>query len=99
MLREKTYDALMEFGILPTVNGFNYIIDAVEMFDPDMKATELYEEVARENNTTATKVERSMRYAFTRMDYKDAMIQDFFGKKFTTFGYISILHWKLSRGY
>jgi type I site-specific restriction-modification system R (restriction) subunit len=97
MLKERTYDALIDFGIDPSKKGFNYIVDAVELFDPDKKACEMYEEIAKLHATSAANVERAMRYAFSSMDYKSEMVKEFFGKKFTNIGYISILRWKLSR--
>lgn len=98
MLTERIYDTLTYFGISQKSLGFHYIITGVQVFDPEMKSMELYELIARLYNTTPQKVERAITYAFSQMDYKSPEVQEYFGKKFTNIGYISILHWKLARG-
>lgn len=98
MLEDKVYETLLEFGIKPHLNGFRYIINAVENYEVDIKAMELYNIVARNFETTPKRVERAIRHAFSTMDFKSENVQEFFGKKFTNIGYISILKWKLSRG-
>lgn len=99
MLEDKLYKTLIGFGINPHLQGFHYIICAVINYDPEMKAMELYEMVATFFETTPQRVERSIRHAFSTMDFKSEEVQEFFGKKFTNIGYISILKWKLTRGY
>ena len=99
MLEDKVYETLLDFNIEPHLNGFRYIIDAVLNYEGNMKAMELYEIVAEKYETTPQRVERSIRHAFSTMDFKSEEVQEFFGKKFTNIGYISILKWKLTRGY
>lgn len=100
MLREKTYDALIAFGVNPRSHGLYYIIEAVEMFEPELKAMELYRLIGQRHGKTPELIERAIRYSFNQMDFKSEEVGEFFGgKKFTNIGYISILHFKLSRGY
>ena len=99
MLEDKIGEKLIEFGINPHLCGFNYIINAVVNYDGDKKAIELYEVVANNFGITPQSVERGIRHAFSCMDLNSEHVQEFFGKKFTNIGYISILKWKLTRGY
>ena len=98
MLEDKIRKTLLRFGIAPYLKGFNYITNAIVNYDDDMKATDLYQIVADNFETTPCSVERAIRYAFSVMDFKSDEVQEFFGKKFTNIGYISILAWKLKRG-
>lgn len=98
MLEDEVYETLLDFGISPHLHGFKYIVNAVGNYDGDIKAMELYRIVANNFETTPKRVERAIRHAFSTMDFKSENVQEFFGKKFTNIGYISILKWKLSRG-
>ena len=67
---------LSRIGISAGMNGFRYIADALLMLDQegvdDVKYTYLYHRVARKNRSTADRVERSMRYAFSKARGKSA---------------------------
>lgn len=68
MNRAKIEDTLLAMGVPAGIKGFNYIADAIQIFDEkgtDIQITkELYPEVAKKNNTTSSRAERAMRHAF-----------------------------------
>lgn len=68
MNRAKIEDALLAMGVPAGILGFNYIADAVEIFDErgtDISITkELYPAIAEKNNTTPPRTERAIRHAF-----------------------------------
>lgn len=61
--------ALMKIGMPVSLKGFAYITDAILLLDsPDWQAqkwTALYYKIALLNNTTASRVEKAIRNAFT----------------------------------
>lgn len=67
-MRRKTIDALIEMGMPADIKGFHYIVDVMELFeDVEMrlgKTMVIYNEIAKKNKTTASKVERAIRHAF-----------------------------------
>lgn len=68
-MRNKAINALIEMGIPANHKGFHYILDAMEIYAKDKeyvsgKTTALYERIARMNGTTASRVERGIRYSF-----------------------------------
>lgn len=69
MNRAKIEDALLAMGVPAGIKGFNYIVDAVEIFDEigtNISITkELYPAIAEKNNTTPSRVERAIRNAFS----------------------------------
>lgn len=56
-------------GIMANLKGFKYIVDSLEVIEQegcDVSMTKiLYPKVARMNNTTACRVERAIRHAFS----------------------------------
>lgn len=68
MNRNKVESVLSEIGIPANVKGFDYIADAMEVFEehghrvPVIKI--LYTEIAKRNETTPSRVERAIRHAF-----------------------------------
>lgn len=68
-MKNKTINALITLGVPADVKGFKYIVDAIEILDnPEsnaIKQGKLYEKVAEINGDTVSRVERSMRHAFT----------------------------------
>lgn len=68
MNREKVENVLLTMGVPAGVRGFNYIVDAIEIFyerGTNISITkELYPEIAKKNNTTPTRAERAIRHAF-----------------------------------
>lgn len=67
MNRAKIEDVLLAMGVPAGIKGFNYIVDAIEIFDErgtNISITkELYPTIA-EKNTTPSRVERAIRHAF-----------------------------------
>lgn len=68
MNRAKIEDVLLAMGVPAGILGFNYIADAIEIFDErgtNISITkELYPAIAEKNNTTPSRVERAIRHAF-----------------------------------
>lgn len=59
---------LMELGVAPGLAGYNYLKTAIKLVQEDATylkgmTKRLYPEVARLNKSTASRVERGMRYA------------------------------------
>lgn len=63
MNREKIEDTLLAMGVPAGILGFNYIVDAIQIFDEkgtDIQITkELYPTIAKKNNTTPSRTERA----------------------------------------
>lgn len=68
MNRAKIEDTLLAMGVPAGIKGFNYIADAIEIFDErgtNIGITkELYPTIAKKNGTTQSRVERAIRHAF-----------------------------------
>lgn len=95
-LKDKVGDLLIGFGITPALKGFYYILDAVEIFkeNPKIKAMDMYEVISIRHNTEASRVERSIRHAFSKVSEYDKV--NYFGDvKYSNMGYISIIAWKV----
>lgn len=62
MNRAKIEDTLLVMGVPAGVLGFNYIVDAIEIFNErgiDISIVkELYSGIAKKNNTTPSRVDR-----------------------------------------
>lgn len=68
MNRAKIEDVLLKMGVPAGVKGFNYIVDSVEIIEEkgeDIRIIGLYQAVADRNDSTSSKVERAIRYAFS----------------------------------
>lgn len=67
-MKNKAINALLEMGMPADIKGFQYIVDAMLMFEDKEirtgKITALYYEIGKKNNTTASRVERAIRHAF-----------------------------------
>ena len=68
MNRAKIEDVLLAMGVPAGILGFNYIVDAMQIFDErgtDIQITkELYPAVSERNGTTPSRAERAIRNAF-----------------------------------
>ncbi len=68
MNRAKIEDALLAMGVPAGIKGFNYIADAIQIFDErgtNISITkELYPAIAKKNRATPTSVERAIQHAF-----------------------------------
>lgn len=65
-MRERTEDLLLRLGFAPHLEGFDYIVDAVELVlnDPDVMrkiTTRLYPVVGKRHNVNYKSAERAMR--------------------------------------
>lgn len=71
MNRAKIEDVLLQMGVPAGIKGFNYIADAIEIFDDrgtNISITkELYPLIAEKNNTTSSRTERAIRHALERV--------------------------------
>lgn len=85
-MNKKTVMTLMNLGIPASLKGFGYLADSIEMCQNDPQAIHLitkrlYPQVAKQNNTTASRVERAIRHAvevcFNRIS--PDMITEYFG--------------------
>lgn len=67
-MKNKTINALLEMGMPASNKGFQYIVDAMVMFEDDEvrngKITYLYHLIAKMHNTAWSSVERCIRHAF-----------------------------------
>ena len=68
-MRNRVINALIEMGMPADIKGFDLIVDAMEMFQDEEtrngKTTVLYGMLAKKNNSTASRVERAIRHAFS----------------------------------
>lgn len=67
MIKERAFDVLVKMGMPASLLGLQYITETMELFDngyENTKITVLYDYVGRRNNSTGSRVERSMRHAF-----------------------------------
>lgn len=96
--KEKVEDLLFGFGITPNLAGFRYIVDAVTIYNKQ-PICNIYIDVAHMNKTTYTSVERAIRHAFSKLNFQDEKVVEFFGNSKRNNGeLISTIHLKLSRG-
>ena len=67
-MKNRATNALIEMGMPADIKGFQYIVDAMELFvnkeNRTGKTTTLYADIAKMHNTTASRVERTIRHAF-----------------------------------
>ena len=74
-MENKIKTLLMKLGIDPSVLGFRYLVSAIGVCYEDPNALYsgvtkiLYPKVARQFNTTPSRVERAMRHSIERMHY------------------------------
>lgn len=70
-MKKKAADALIEMGVPANLQGFFYIMDAIEIYAQDesyitSKQVALYQKIADMHNTSWTGVERCIRHAFEK---------------------------------
>lgn len=63
-------DVLIELGIYPNLSGFDYICKAVYyiMADRTVRMCSAYKMVAKDFDTTSSRVERAIRHALSKAD-------------------------------
>lgn len=70
-MKKKAINALIEMGMSADLNGFNYIVDAMVLFEDkswrETKTTAIYQKIAADNKTNASRVERCIRHAFQKV--------------------------------
>ncbi len=68
-MKNKAINALIEMGIPADIKGFQYIVNVMCLFEDEVwrnsKITTLYSKIGEMNNTTASRVERAIRHAFS----------------------------------
>lgn len=68
-MKNKAMNALLDMGMPANIKGFQYIAEAMELFEADeiwsMKISMLYYKLSMMYNTTSSAVERSIRHAFS----------------------------------
>lgn len=81
-MRKKIENALFELGITPELVGFDYIRRAVEIILTSKERVDivkgLYADIAKEYETTGSRVERAIRTAFSKMDIESAAFIKYF---------------------
>lgn len=75
-IQKKAINALILMGAPMKTNGTKYIVEAMRIFDESTEWTSvntlfLYEEIAKKHNTTASGVERSIRYIFSKLSSEE----------------------------
>ena len=71
-IQKKAINALILMGAPVKSNGAKYVVEAMRIYDESAEWTSvntlfLYEEIAKKYNTTASCVERSIRYLFLKL--------------------------------
>lgn len=69
-MKNKTIKALLEMGMPADIKGFRHITDIMCLYENDEDYITgnlmcVYEKIAEQNNTTASRVERAIRHAFS----------------------------------
>jgi two-component system response regulator (stage 0 sporulation protein A) len=106
-IRERASETIIGLGIHPNRKGFDYIGDAIEVFDcsgnSSIATMPLYEQIAEKRNTAPSRVERAIRaaieVAYSNGD-KDAW-NKYFGlsgnKKPKNKEFLAMLYFRISR--
>lgn len=68
-MKNRAINALIEMGMPANIKGFDYIVDAMCLFDENDswrtgKTTDLYLKLGQMNQATPSRVERAIRHAF-----------------------------------
>lgn len=101
-MKERTIEVLLKAGLPMNVKGFDYIVQAMELFDDgwkNTKITALYMKIGKDNNVNASQVERNLRYAFkTILDkgVKEYVFKYFDVNNKTNSAQLSCLYYRLS---
>ena len=67
-LNNKINKLLLELGIAPNLTGFKYLVEAIsiKVQNSDTNATDIYYQIAENQNTTSVRVERDIRHAIEK---------------------------------
>lgn len=63
---------LLTAGIPADIKGFYFLNRAIEIYEPAQPIMNLYIDIAKEFDTTPSRVERAMRHAITHTGEKDS---------------------------
>lgn len=67
----KAEQLLIELGIYPSLRGFKYICEALEMLKSgEYQVTELYRKIGEHHNSPDYTVERNIRCALSKINYE-----------------------------
>lgn len=67
-MKNRAADVLLKCGMPCNIKGFHYIVHAMVLFDngwANRKTCELYKKIGEDLDSTASRVERDMRHAFS----------------------------------
>ncbi len=80
-MRKKIENALFELGITPNLKGFDYICKAVNYISADrtVKICNVYKFVAKDFETTSSRVERAIRSAFSKIGKESEAFNKYLG--------------------
>ncbi len=74
-------EVMVHYGITPTSRGYQYILDALELLYTEgiciYKQGKMYSMLAKANNTTALRVERTMQHVIDSLMFKGCSIGEF----------------------
>lgn len=74
-MKNKAINALIEMGMPADIKGFRYITEIMCLYEKDNKLVDrnligVYETIAKQNETTVSRVERALRHAFSVVQLK-----------------------------
>ncbi len=59
---------LLNLKMPADIKGFEYLNQAIQVYEPGMQITKLYEQIVKCNNDTPSRVERAIRHAISKID-------------------------------
>lgn len=87
-MKKKVEEVLIELGIYPNLLGFDYICKAVEILSTSNRRVKivdgLYVDIAKEFDSTASRVERGIRHAISKMNKDSESYRKYVGIKYPT---------------
>lgn len=103
-MKNKAVNALIEMGMPANIKGFQYITDAMGLFEEDEiwreKTTFLYYKLSKMYDTTPSSVERAIRHAFSvvlKKGYLEAVEKYLTMQKTTNSNLLSVFFLRLSQ--
>lgn len=75
---------LMKLNISASLDGYNYILECVNILtnkNKNIKIVEMYEKIAKKYKTTKTAVERAIRYSIEKAFSTSEILQEIYTKK------------------
>lgn len=103
-MKNKAINALIEMGVTAGTKGFQYIVDAMVLFEnEDVRSEQImrvYEKIAAMHNASKSGVERCIRHAFeTALSYGNLKASEKYltTKKTTNGNLLHVLYWRLTQ--